>query len=325
MRRLSPRSGRRDERGAVVILMAAFTVVIVGMAALVVDVGAIHDEKRQLQNGADAAALGLARYILGACPNAATPACTAALPGRASDLAKRNAHDSFTAVQTPVVDYSRKLVTVTTTTLDAGGGSILPFSFAQTLTGVKGKEVKATAAASWGGNRSAPVVRLTLSRCEWLAGTSNGTVFDQPRTILFHRDTPDNCPGGPSGANLPGGYGWLTDADSSPDDCVVTVPANATVGSDTGNSAPSPCHMADYMNQDVLMALFDAVGGSGSNGTYHIYGFAQFHLTAYRFPSGSRDGPNCGSNACLGGQFIRFVPIGDLGGPNLGDRVALVS
>ena len=35
--------------------------VLVGMAALVVDVGAVVEEKRQLQNGADAAALAVAQ------------------------------------------------------------------------------------------------------------------------------------------------------------------------------------------------------------------------------------------------------------------------
>ena len=316
---------RRDETGAVMILMAAFSVVFVGMAALVIDVGALHDEKRQLQNGADAAALGLARYILGACPDAATPACAAALQGRAIDLAKANVRDDFTTVDPPVADHAKKQVTVSTRTLEADGGGILPFSFGQILTGVKGKAVKATAVASWGGYASAPVVRLTLSRCEFLDATSNGTVFNRPTEVLFHRSTDVDCAGGPSGANLPGGFGWLDDEDSNRNDCIVTVPVNATVGSDTGNSAPGPCRMVDYLNSDVLVALFDVATGSGSNGSYHIYGFAQFHITGLRFPSGGNGGVSCATNACLAGHFIRFVPIGDLGGPNLGDRVALVS
>ena len=54
---------RTDEKGIVVVFIAAAVVVLVGMAALVIDVGAIRDEKRQLQNGADAAALAVAQSL----------------------------------------------------------------------------------------------------------------------------------------------------------------------------------------------------------------------------------------------------------------------
>ncbi len=61
MRRVTHR--RRDERGAMVIFLAAFSVVMIGMAALVIDVGSLLDEKRQLQNGADAGALAVAQQL----------------------------------------------------------------------------------------------------------------------------------------------------------------------------------------------------------------------------------------------------------------------
>ena len=37
--------------------------------------------------------------------------------------------------------------------------------------------------------------------------------------------------------------------------------------------------------------VFDAVSGSGNNGSYHTYGFAQFHITGFTFPSGGSAGP----------------------------------
>ena len=323
MRRLMLRP-RRDEKGVVIVLMAGFVVGIVGMAALVVDVGAILDEKRQLQNGADAAALGLAQHIGQTCPITATAACTASLQSKADALANGNARDGFAKVEAPTADHAAKQVTVKTSTLDSGTGTILPYSFGQALTGVKGQTVKATATASWAGLQRASVVRLTLSRCEFIRATSNGTVFDLPTTILFHGDSVD-CSAGPSGANLPGGFGWLDDTDSNSGDCIVTPSAGNTVGSDTGNSAPAPCHIADYLGKDVLISIFDVVTGNGSNGSYHIYGFGQFHITGFKFPSGGQGGVACPTNACLVGNFVRFVPIGDLGGPNVGNRVALVS
>lgn len=315
---------RRDEQGAVIVLMTAFVVVMVGMAALVIDVGALRDEKRQLQNGADAAALGLAQYIGQNCPTAAT--CSPVLlQSKAESLAKANARDNATKVDPPIADYATKQVTVKTSTQEGDGGNILPFSFGQALTGVKGKEVRAGAAASWAGLKSASVVRLTVSRCEFNLATVNGTVFDEPKVILFHKSSPD-CAGGPSGANLSGGFGWLGDGnDSNPNDCNVTPSAGNTVVSDTGNSAPNACKMATYLGKDVLLALFDGVSGSGSNGSYHIYGFAQLHITGFNFPSGGQGGVSCPTNACLVGKFIRFIAIGEIGGPNLGNRVALVS
>ena len=56
------RSGSR-ERGAVASIVAVFIggMVLLGCAALAIDVGSILYEKRQLQSGADAASLALAK------------------------------------------------------------------------------------------------------------------------------------------------------------------------------------------------------------------------------------------------------------------------
>lgn len=322
MRRLT-RSRRSDEHGAIVVLMAAFVVVIVGIAALVVDVGALHDERRQLQNGADAAALGLAQYIGLNCATA--PTCApATLQGTADALAGGNARDNAATVDPPVVDYTLKRVTVRTSTRDGSGGTILPYSFAQAVTGVRGKKVSAGATASWAGLKRATVIPLTFSRCEFKWATNEGAVFGVQRTVLFHDDAP-TCPGGPSGADLPGGFGWLKDDnDSDRNDCSVTPTAGDTVRSDSGlPGTPGACQMSTLRDKDVLLPIYD--GFSRSAG-YHIFGFAQFHIDGYKFPTqnGGDFTPCSATNACLVGKFVRFVPIGELGGPTLGNRVALV-
>ena len=323
MRRLTRRA-RRDEKGVVIVLMAAFVVGIVGMAALVVDIGAILDEKRQLQNGADAAALGLAQHIGQTCP--ITPTCSPiALQSAAESLARQNAHDGSTKVEAPVADYTTQRVTVRTSTLDGGGGTILPYSFGQAFTGVKGRTVRATAAASWSGLKRASVIPLTLSKCEFDKATSNGTVFEQPTRIVFHTKA-EPCGGGP---DLPGGFGWLKDDnDANSNDCNVTPSLGDIVKEDTGVvGTPHSCDMASLLGKDVLFAIYDSFTGSGVNGRYHIYGFAQMRLAGYRFASSNNGGtvPCSSPDTCVGGYFIRFVPIGDLGGPSLGSRVALVS
>ena len=53
----------RDERGAVAVIVALMlgTGVLTGIGALVIDVGQIYQERAELQNGADAAALAVAK------------------------------------------------------------------------------------------------------------------------------------------------------------------------------------------------------------------------------------------------------------------------
>lgn len=324
MRRLTRDRGG-DEAGAILVLMAVFTVVIVGVAALVVDVGALQDEKRQLQNGADAAALGVAQLIGQSCATG-SPACAAAtLMARAQELANGNAKDTAAAVDAVTPDYGARTVTVRTSTKDLSGNTILPYQFGQALTGVKGRTVTAAATASWAGLKRASVIPLTISKCEFTTATSDNTVFNVQRTILFHTKAAD-CGGG---LDLPGGFGWLTDNnDSNNDDCNVTPSVGDIVNEDTGVvGTPHSCDMSTLLGTDVLLAAYDSFTGSGTNGRYHIYGFGEFHLTGYRFTSTNSGGtvPCASPNTCIAGYFVRFVPVGELGGPTLGNRVALVS
>jgi Flp pilus assembly protein TadG len=64
-RRLAARlpTARGDERGAVFVFTALMMVVLLGFAALTVDVGFAYQQQRQVQNGADAAALGAAQDL----------------------------------------------------------------------------------------------------------------------------------------------------------------------------------------------------------------------------------------------------------------------
>ena len=54
---------RRDERGAVLIITVIMLVVLLGIAALAVDLGYAYEMRRQVQNTADAAALGAAQDL----------------------------------------------------------------------------------------------------------------------------------------------------------------------------------------------------------------------------------------------------------------------
>lgn len=331
MRRMSP-SSASAERGAVAVLTAAFAVVVVVIAALVVDIGALHDERRQLQNGADASALAIAHSCAeGACP--ADPKLFAA------GLADGNALDGATTIVSVDMDVANKLVTVQTETRSKSGDTVLPYFFAQAFTGDDGGTVHARATATWAGVGRATVIPLVMSSCEWSAATNDGKVFDRPVTISFHAGggkKADDC-AAPAGHDndgddrLAGGFGWVTSTD-----CKVNIVADSEIeeSADPGTSAPKGCEtrLAEIRNngETVLVPIFDDLWNTGSNGMYHIYGFAEFRLTGYRFPSISAGDPKPPCNkgdTCLGGYFTRYVSAADAaGGPDLGARtVKLVS
>jgi hypothetical protein len=290
MRRVNGR--RRDEHGAMVIFLAAFSVVMIGMAALVIDVGSLLDEKRQLQNGADAGALAVAH-------SCAAGACNASLAG---PLANSNSKDLQSTVRSVAV--VGKDITVTTST-SAGGTSILPYSFGQILTGVKGKEVVASATARWAPLGRAVVLRLAISECD----VKRLGISTVESTILLHA-AQGQCNTN-SNNDASGAFGWLDD-DRPPvgSTCELTVVAGQTASADPGASGPTQC-LDPYFPMDVLLPVFDdvrGVRGTGTNATYLIKGFARFHLTGYKFASDKSVTPPCsGSNDCIRGYFVRFV------------------
>ena len=83
------RMKHRDERGATAVVLALLMVVMVGFTALAVDVGALRWDQKQLQNGADAAALAVANDCAkGKCGDQQTTAsglANANTPGTGTD------------------------------------------------------------------------------------------------------------------------------------------------------------------------------------------------------------------------------------------------
>lgn len=147
---------RRRDRGAVTVLVSMLLGggVVLPMAALVVDVGSIYVESEELQTGADAAAMAVAKEC--AAGRCTTSDLTAQLT-RATSSAGANAKDGHTAVSelcgkwaglpactTPT---STKLSTCVGTvpagnyvevrvrTETASGGTLLPPAFARTFVG----------------------------------------------------------------------------------------------------------------------------------------------------------------------------------------------
>lgn len=349
MRRLTlpPAPRRHDDRGAAASLVAVLlsTGVLLGMAALTVDVGQLYAERRQVQNGADAAALAVAV----SCSTSAS--CDTSPGGQARSIANANANDAATAVQAVCGSGHASLpgctgsggpaltqcpappagvqgwVRVRTATATAGGGTLLAPTFARALAGngtYSGTQVQACAQAAWGSPASLQqIVPLTLSMCEWDAATAAGTAFapappyppypssGQVALKLHSTSEVGGCPSsGGAYADLPGGFGWLDGGAA----CQVTVSAGGTAPADPGVASGSCSDTVSTRVGTVLyLPVYSDAWGTGATGTYQIAGFAAFYLSGYNLPGAHPTkvaspvgGHLCGgSNKCIYGWFTQ--------------------
>jgi Flp pilus assembly protein TadG len=324
---------RRDDRGATIVWVAAMMVALLGMGALVIDVGASYAERRQLQNGADAAVLAVAQDCAGGdCLDETTTANTYADSNAEDDAANVDevcgSGPGLPACATPPANApADDWVMVRTSTHNPGNAANddeVDFVLAPVL-GDQGATVQAKAVARWGGLGRATTIPITFSVCEFkaLGGTVDGSTFPTSTGYVYlHGEGPDHgCVPGPgnSGLNLPGGFGWLDQ--SGP--CEADIEVGGWVGSDTGNNVPGACDPTKWRNADMLIPLYDETRGSGSGGEYHIVGFAGFTIRAYKLGNQDWNMPGNGkcpgtpgnSGRCVYGEFTHFVTTnGGIGG-----------
>ncbi|GIM94605.1 Tad domain-containing protein [Paractinoplanes toevensis] len=196
------RKRRNSDRGAVATMLAALLAsgVIMGMGAVVIDIGQLYVEREQLQTGADAASMKVALSCIkgDTCTNAAqTPNAVkyAKLNAGGDQLADAqiclnnngcptwNTAITCPPMFTPPAGQSiGKYVEVRTTTLTGSGSTLLPPTFAGTLVGLnyQGKKVGTCARVNWGPPITTKVFALGISLCDWKRMTGNGTVFYGP-------------------------------------------------------------------------------------------------------------------------------------------------
>jgi Putative Flp pilus-assembly TadE/G-like len=207
--RRAARCARRrvgSEHGAVAAIVAALLSggVLIGLGAVVIDVGQLYVEREELQTGADAASWKIALNCV-----AATSACTAGTQTPvAVAYARRNAKDGQADAQvclngvacpswstavtcpplgTPAAGRSvGNYVEVRTATRTSSGATLLPPTFAGALAGggYRGKQVGACARVSWGPPVVDKVFAMGFSYCDWKRMTANGTVAYGPAGTL---------------------------------------------------------------------------------------------------------------------------------------------
>lgn len=314
-----------DERGGISVIVAIMMVALLGFAAIAVDVGMLFSERAQLQNGADAAALGVAQKCAG---SEADPQC-AGTSTLAVELLNKNAVDGLSNVKSLTVDKPGRRVTAVAGAQEAGNPANQVSLFLGGIFGSAMTEVNAKTVVEWGSpSKGTTPFPLAVSVCQVEA-----MVDGAAQLLKSHSDTAaDDCRlTGPSGALVPGGFGWIV---QDPGSCGghVDVALNEG-GSDTGNNGPVNCdavlngwatELAAGRDAVVLLPVFLSVTGTGSGASYDIEAFAAFNVKGWKFSGGStlplnfrNTAAEAGSLACTGdcrgiiGQFIKYVSLAD--------------
>lgn len=311
---------RKDDRGATAIVVGVFLFALVGAGAFVIDVGALFEERRDLQNGADAAVLGLAAdcVVHGICD------ASSAQP-EAERLASFNSDDGEATVFEADIDFDvfDQDVTVTVRTKDASDGDgEIDLNLAPVL-GEDSAPVAATASARWFAPGGAASIPITMSSCEWDLATSTGSVFGVYRIIHLHADGDSSqCDFGPGqdvdgdGDRNEGGFGYLDSADCSAEILIDDFVLGQT---GAGNPGSLGCEVSEILDQTLLIPIFDDIPDDGNpcsappgQPCYHIYGFAAFHVDDVDLNGvgWKNNGNICsGPDRCIGGSFIEFVTL----------------
>jgi Flp pilus assembly protein TadG len=357
------RQVRCDERGAIGVLIAVLLGfgVLTGMGALVVDVGQLYQERAELQNGADAAVLGVAKSCaLGACdPSVARSYADA----NASNLTGGSAGVSLvcgSGIGLPTCPGGPGTLTtcppatganyadVFTSTETASGSTLLPPVFARTLLGnssYNGANVVACSQATWGAPLAANVTAITMPACVWDQATQQGTDFalpppyppnpvpsassDQVLTYDAGGNGGAGCATEPAGADGPGTFTMVNHARGN---CHSAVGPPTFSGRNRATISLS-CELvlqAAQQNQTPLLMPIYVSASNGGSPSFTLLGFAEFVVTGFNFPgffasdwlNPSNDCQGSNNN-CLNGYFTQgVVPFtGSLGGTNLGASV----
>jgi Flp pilus assembly protein TadG len=282
---------RRNERGQAIVLMVLSLVVLIGMAALVLDVGHWFRTKRRLQGTADAAALAGAQKL----PD--DPSAAAAM---AMSYANQNGGDVAGAD-----------IVVTTTwnpndTISVRAKRTEPGIFSRVL-GITSSDIAASARARVDSPAEAMYVAPMTVYCDHPQIKNcdgKGTpAFGVETSMPFDKE---GAPGAFGMLNLNGGNG--TPGSSEEAEWILKgfnryLPLGM-YNSDPGAKFESQ-NIQDALTArigtELLFPVFKSLDGSGQNAQYDIIGWIGFHLDSFEIQ---------GHNATLTGHFTKFIAHG---------------
>lgn len=231
MRRMMQRSAfLGDDEGATLVFAAVVLIAILALAAFAIDFGRMWEERRQLQNGADAAALAIAED------------CARGLCGLGYDeyavaevYVDTNARDGLAWAHRVDLDLTNQTVTVYNATEDPGGDHKFDMLLAG-IVGFDGFTVGAKATAAWGYSEQVATLPLIISACEWSKDFPEGPGGNEPANEDDPYPAPDHLFDVPSFSQprVP----WLADPNNNwPDPLPSTWPGG---GYSPPSSYPPP-------------------------------------------------------------------------------------
>ncbi len=266
------------ERGATTVLVALLMLVLVGFAALAVDVGNMWSVRKQLQNGADAAALAVAA----SCAKDLNSADCVQAMAAADSFAKRNKLGA--PASGTVVSITRSYPGSVTVRASSQEPSILAGAL-----GRSASQVSAEATAAWRGSPSMlGTIPLIIGNC-YLKQVTGGL---PPNGELVTFKLLNSGNGGNSGngaglcpkdeSNPPGGFGWL-DTTGNAGGCDLTTSVGQVAPGQTGKPAKCGDVTALLGGQGSILELplYDYSTGEGSSGSFHIIGYVALQLYTY--------------------------------------------
>jgi hypothetical protein len=246
---------RRGERGQFLVMFAFLAVALIGLMAMVIDVGVILHERRQLQNTADAAALAGAIEL---------PASTALADSKAKEWAEKNGIDLDEGDKLSIsVDPIENQVTVEVE-------REVPFLFGRVL-GLTLMDVDATATAQVGSPAA-------LSNILPFGVPENALKYTGPTVLKYDASNPAN---GNFGSLRIDGNGAAVHEKSIKYGtenaiCAISQPLceNPFVNTQTGNTISASRNGFNYRfnNTSAECDSFDEVLIPQGDGTYRING-----------------------------------------------------
>jgi Flp pilus assembly protein TadG len=289
----------KSERGQAFVLVAVAMVMILGMAALVLDVGNWFRDKRRLQGTVDAAALAGAQQL---------PDDASAAQSQALSYANKNGGDVAGANIVISSQYqANDTIAVSGARTDAG-------IFSKVIA-IPGADITATAKARVGPPAQALHVAPMVVFCghSLIQNCNNNHTPDFGVQTTMDYD-PMGAPGAFGMLNLDGESGTIG---SSTEAAWITTGFDKYLGLGMYKSDPgakfSSTNIQDALTGRVgtvlLFPVFKTLDDQGQNAQYDIIGWIGFYLQSYDIH---------GNSATLHGYFTTYIAQGILSGASPG-------
>jgi hypothetical protein len=279
----------RSERGQALVMTVISLVVVLGMAALVLDVGAWFHQKRQLQATADAAALAGAQKL----PDNAAGASAQA-------LAYANKNDGGVAAGDISIS-SGPLMANDTITVHAHKTND---GFFSRIAGVLNVNIGASAKARvFVPAQAKGVAPIVVKNTHPLLKGAGCPCFKSPTTLPLAKD---GSPGSFDLINLDnshGGTGQSILADWIIHGYNDYLPLGQYY-TDTGakfNASEVQAALTQRIGSVLMFPVYDIIAGSGANAQYHVIGWVGFYLTGFTVH---------GSSGSISGYFTEYIAQG---------------